>query len=191
MVAQRQPRTFTLEQYLELEHQSDTRNEYIDGVIYAMTGGTPRHALLSANVSRMLGNALRGRKCVTYSSDLHLYIPSAGRGTYAGATVVCGPLAHHGARKDLVVNPTLIVEVLSPTTERDDRIEKFAAYKTLDSLREYVLVAQERPRVDVYTRQGAAAWLEREVSGLHASAHLESIDVALPLAELYESVELD
>lgn len=191
MVAQRQPRTFTLEQYLDLEHSSDTRNELIDGVIYAMTGGTPRHAQLCLRIGAMLHSALRGRKGVPYSSDLHLYIPQAKRGTYADVSVFCEPLIHHGERKDIVVNPTLIVEVLSPTTEVDDRVEKFAAYKTLESLKEYVLVAQDRPRIEVYTRQGAHAWLEREIAGMDGTAHLESIDVSLSLAELYDGVELD
>lgn len=192
MVAQRQPRTFTLEQYLELEKSSDsdTRNELIDGVIYSMTGGTPRHAQLCLRVGALLHDALRGRPCVPYSSDLHLYIPQARRGTYADVSVFCEPLAYHGDRKDIVVNPTLIVEVLSPTTEMDDRVEKFAAYKTLQSLKEYVLIAQDRPRVEVFTRQGEHAWLEREITGLEMKARLDSVDVTLALADIYEGVDL-
>src|SRR5204862_400632 len=137
-------------------------------------------------------NGLRGKsKCATYSSDLHLYMPLANRGTYADVTVCCEPLKFHGKRTDIVVNPSLIVEVLSPSTELDDRGDKFAPYQTIESLKEYVLIAQDRPRVEVYTRQAADAWLERVVTGLTGTARLESVDVALALAELYEGVELD
>jgi Uma2 family endonuclease len=156
------PSYVSYEDYLVLEASSDAKHEWCDGVVYAMSRGTPKHARLSAAIVRRLGNAL-GKKCTVYTSDAMLWIERANLSTYAEATVVCGPLETKKVTKkgkslgEAIVNPTIVVEVLSESTERYDRDGKFQAYKQASSLREYVLVAQEDRRIEVY-RRGESAW---------------------------------
>jgi len=190
MVATRVPRKFTFDEYVELERSSDGRNELVNGGIYAMTGGTREHSLISGNVFAALKGALRGRKCEAHGADLHMFLPDAGIGTYADTVVFCGPMETYKARKDVFTNPTLVVEVLSPSTEMYDRFEKFAAYRTAPSFAEYLLVSQDRAQVEISTRQADGAWLQRVIRGLKESVELSSISVRLPLAEIYERVEL-
>jgi Uma2 family endonuclease len=148
----------TYAQYLEFERTSELRHEFIDGEILAMSGGTPLHAFLIARVLTALGNQLGTGPCRTYSSDLRIRVPETGRATYADVTVICGEVETHPEDPDAATNPTVIVEVLSPTTERDDRGEKFAQYRHLLSLRDYVLVSQERQRIEHYARGDGGRW---------------------------------
>jgi Uma2 family endonuclease len=151
-------RTVSFEDYFVGEESSDVRHEWHDGVVYAMSRGTPRHGRLIGQISRLLGNALEPG-CALYTSDTPIWIEAANLCTYADASFVCGALQTMTARNskglaigEAIVNPTIIVEVLSPTTERYDRDGKFAAYRLLASFSEYVLVAQDEPRIEVYRR---------------------------------------
>jgi Uma2 family endonuclease len=158
------PTTISFEEYLELEEKSnDVKHEWCDGVIYAMSRGTPEHGRVTAGMIGALRNALKG-ECVTYASDTMLYVEAARLSTYADASVVRGPLETKKVVKngrslgEAVTNPTVIVEVLSEATERYDRDGKFQAYKTITSLREYVLVSQEERRIEVYRRDDSGRW---------------------------------
>lgn len=165
------------------------RHEFLNGAILAMAGGTPEHAALSAAVVVLLGSHLRGRSCRTYSADLRLRIPSTGLATYADAAVICGEPARDPESATHVTNPTLIVEVLSPGTEEYDRGEKREQYQQLESLRDYVLVAQSRRRVEVFSRSEAGAWQHRVFTSGDA-VELPSIDCRFELDELYVAAGL-
>jgi Uma2 family endonuclease len=151
------PAHVSYEEYLVLEAAGDAKHEWCDGVVYAMSRGTPLHARLSAAIGRVLGNAL-GKQCNVYASDAMLGIERANLSTYADVTVVCGPLETKKVTKkgkslgEAIANPTIIVEVLSESTERYDRDGKFQAYKQAPSLKEYVLVGQDERRIEVYRR---------------------------------------
>ncbi len=144
----------TYAEYLELEAGSEQRYEFVDGVVYAMAGGTPEHARLTAAMIIRLGIALADRDCAVYTSDLKIHVEATQRSTYADVVVVCGPLERSELEPNAITNPTVIVEVLSPSTEASDRGEKWRHYQHLPSLREYVLVAQDEPYVEVFRRSG-------------------------------------
>lgn len=155
------PSHTSFEEYLVGEAAGgDVRHEWCDGVVYAMSRGTPEHARLTARIARAIGAAL-GKGCEVYSSDLMLYIEGAKLATYADASVVCGAVETKTVRKngkslgEAVTNPTIVIEVLSESTERYDRDGKFQAYKQLSSLEEYVLVSQEPRCIEVYRRAGS------------------------------------
>lgn len=178
----------TAEEYLALERQAETRSEYIEGEMVAMTGGTSGHSLVTMNLGGLLWQQLRQGSCRVYSGDLRIWIPEAEVYFYPDLSVVCGEPRFADGTQDNLLNPILIVEVLSPSTESYDRGRKFESYQLLDSLKEYVLVAQDRPRVEHYLRQDGHVWLYTEVSGLDSSASLTSVGCQLPLAEIYERV---
>lgn len=171
--------------YLEAEQRSDTKHEWFNGAVYAMSRGTPEHARLSARVVRLLGNALPG-DCEVYSSDMMLYVAEAKLSTYADASVVCGPLETITVKRngrslgEAVTNPVVIVEVLSESTERYDREEKFGYFRTLPSLQEFVLVSQDEAAIEVFRRPGESreAWeCERAGAGGRVTIHGCTIEV--------------
>jgi len=187
MSAQPQPR-LTPEQYLELERASEFRSEYYAGHMYAMSGGTHRHALLIGNVTRHVGNALSGRSCLVTPSDLRVQTSSHGLYTYPDIVVVCGQPKYADDQKDTLLNPILIAEVLSPSTEAYDRGFKAAQYRTIPSLQEYVLVSQNEPRVEVFRRQSGGAWLLSESLGVEAFCSLDSLDCQIALSDIFSQV---
>jgi Uma2 family endonuclease len=177
-------------EYLALEEKSPTKHEWLDGVVYdleprGMAGGTPDHAGLAAAVTILLGAQLRGKPCRVFSSDLKVRVPATGLSTYADVTIVCGKLETAPEDANAVTNPTLLVEVLSDSTEAYDRGERFAHYRRLPSLREYVLVSQHAPRIEVWRRNEGGRWeLAQEAeAGEHAA--LASIGCALPVDDVY------
>jgi len=178
----------TYAEYLEIERTSDVRHEYIEGEILAMSGGSPPHARLILRVSYLLEGQVGGGPCTAYSSDLRVRVLETGRATYADVTVVCGPIERHPEDPDAVTNPTVLVEVLSPSTERDDRGEKFAQYRRIPSLRDYVLVSQDRARIEHFQRVDGGAWTFVERGPGECVAL--SIGAALAVDEVYRGVEL-
>lgn len=172
--------------YLAAERRAATKHEYVNGRVYAMAGGTPEHARLAAAVAGDLREALRGRPCAVYSADLRVRVVATGRSTYPDVTVVCGALERAGDDADAVVNPTVIVEVLSDTTEADDRSDKWAHYQRLPSLREYVLVGQRQPRIEVFSRDPSTpdVWRYRD-HGPGARLELPSLAVSIALDAIY------
>lgn len=164
-------RTVPFEDYFLGEETNDIRHEWHDGVVYAMSRGSPRHGRLVGQLGRLLGNALEPR-CVLYTADTPIWIDAASLCTYADASFVCGPLRTMVARNkqgqslgEAITNPTIIVEVLSPATERYDRDGKFAAYRCLPSFDEYVLVLQDEPRIEVFRRpvDPESPWISESV----------------------------
>ena len=189
MDAQRTPH-LTPEEYLAIERQSEIRSEYLDGEMFAMSGSSRRHNLIVTNMVRELSSRLRTRPCEVYSNDMRVHIPATGLYTYPDVVVACGEPRLEDGHFDTLLNPILVVEVLSPATEAYDRGKKFEHYRTIDSLSEYVLVAQDEPRVEHYLRQEDNRWLLTAVAGLEASLALPCIQCELSLAEIYHKVEL-
>ncbi|MBI2216263.1 MAG: Uma2 family endonuclease [Candidatus Rokubacteria bacterium] len=173
----------TYAEYLELERSSEVKHEYLRGEAFALAGGSPEHSRLAANLIGELRAALRGRPCAVFTSDARVRIEATDRTTYPDVSVVCHRLQHAADDPEAIVNPVVIVEVLSGATEADDRGEKFAHYRRLPSLREYVLVSQRATRIEVYRRQDDR-WVLAE-AGAGEALRLESIDVALSVDEVY------
>jgi len=180
---------FTFAEYLEIEALSrEIKHEYIGGEVFAMAGGSVEHSALATTVIGLLFAHLRGSPCQPHGSDLQLRIPAADVATYADASVVCEPLERDSESPAHVTNPRVVVEVLSPSTERYDREQKRLYYGLLDSLCEYVLIAQDRPRVEVWRREGET-WTHA-VYGPGTHAPLPSIDYDLDIDELYAAAGL-
>lgn len=183
MTAQRKP-TSSYEHYLEIEAADPTtRHEFLRGEVWAMAGGTPEHALFAANFLRLVGAALHGRPCAPYGSDLRVRIEVTDRTTYPDGIVICGPREVSARDQHAVTNPTLILEVTSDGTEADDRGEKFAHYRHLSSLREYVIVSHRQARVEVYRRE-PGSWSFREYP-LGTDIELASLGISVPVSGVY------
>ena len=183
------PTTFvTPEEYLERELQADYKSEYFNGEVFAMAGGTPPHAAIIINVAGELRQRLKGKPCQVYS-DLRLRVAPTGLYTYPDAMVICGDLQLAEGRKDTVMNPVLIVEVLSESTQDYDRGQKFQHYRTLPSLIDYLTIAQDRPHIEHWTRQSPTSGLLTEFADLGQVIPLASINCILPLAEIYDKIE--
>lgn len=181
-------RRFAFEEYLLLEEDSRTKHEFMDGQVWAMAGGSPEHAAVSMNVGTLLNVALRGQPCRTFSSDLRVRAQKTGLGTYPDVTVVCGPLQFDpdDSKRQTVVNPRVVIEVLSRSTEDYDRGEKLGHYKTIDSLAEVVFIAHDRCEVEVVRRESDGSW-SRQIFGNGERAQLASLGCELPLDEVYRN----
>lgn len=178
----------TPEEYLALERKAITKSEYLNGHIYAMAGASREHNLITVNISSLLNVELREQPCEVYANDMRLKISSTGLYTYPDVAVVCGEPHFEDIHLDTLLNPIVLFEVLSDSTEAYDRGEKFAHYRRLESLQEYILVAQDRVRVEHYLRQGEQ-WLLTELSNLDEVLHLVSIDCNLSVREIYAKVK--
>jgi Uma2 family endonuclease len=178
------------EDYLSIERGSPIRHEYINGVMYAMAGGSLRHNEITVNITTLLKTHLRGRDCKTYNSDLRVLNKESGAYFYPDVLVICGKPILTDLHKDTVVNPLIIVEVLSPSTEAFDRDAKFEHYKLLDSFQVYVLISQDQPLVQKYTRN-AEGWQLTEYAGLDSVLSLEAIEFFAPLRDIYEEIVFD
>jgi Uma2 family endonuclease len=181
---------YTSEEYLALERQAQYKSEYYAGEIFAMAGASRWHNLIVANVVGELRSQLKGRPCTTYPSDMRVKISATGLYVYPDVTVVCGEAQFDDTQQDTLLNPTLIVEVLSDSTEAYDRGGKFAHYRKLDSLMAYVLITQTKPHVEHYLRQPDNRWLLSEADSIHDTIHLPAIDCHLALAEVYDKVDI-
>ena len=175
-------------EYLEMERAAEFKSEFYDGEIFAMAGGTPRHSLIGTNVAVEFGNRLRAKPCVPYNADLRIKIEATGLLTYPDLSVICGPLQFAEGTDDTVVNPTVLVEVLSASTEAYDRGKKFEHYRQIPTLREYLLVSQTEPRVEQFLRQPDGHWLLSEAVGIEAQLELPSLRVTISLAEIFAKV---
>ena len=176
----------TEEQYLSIEREALEKSEFHDGQMFAMSGGTANHSLLSARMGALLDRQVPPG-CRTFNSDLRVKVVQARLFTYPDCMVICGDLQYDGDRKDVVLNPLLIVEVLSPSTEGYDHGKKFEFYRTLASFQEYLIVHQDRRHVEHFSRQDDGSWLLREQSGVDGSVAIPRLGVHISLAELYAS----
>jgi Uma2 family endonuclease len=180
----------TPDEYLERERKAEFRSEYRNGEIVAMSGASIRHGRIVGNLNFLLHSALRNRPCEAFTTDLRLAVRAANLFTYPDVMVICGEPEVAGDRQDIVLNPVVLIEVLSKKTQAYDRGEKFASYRTIPSLREYLTVAQDKIHIEQHTRQPDQSWISTEFTTPDAHIKLESIAVELRVAEIYEKVEL-
>ncbi len=186
---------YTLEEYLELDKNSEEKYEFFEGMVrgvgevYAMAGGTIEHNTIAANVIRALGNKLEGTPCRPLTSDARIKVPTALPYHYPDVTVVCGePIIEELQGQQMLLNPVLIIEVLSDSTAAYDLGKKFSAYQSIPSFCEYLLIAQDRPHVIQHVRQEGGKWLRSEYHRLDATVALESLNLTLSLSEIYQRI---
>lgn len=180
--------TMTEGEYLAFERASETKHEYLDGQVYAMAGASVKHGRIIQNTSGSLYNQLRGGPCEAITNDLRVRISATQLNTYPDIVVVCGEPQLTDEHLDTLLNPTVLIEVLSPSTETYDRSTKWLHYQRIESLQEYVLIAQDTPRIDHYAREDGATWRYSATIGLESSVELPAIGCSLALAEVYENV---
>ncbi len=180
----------TSAEYLAFERKSKTKHEYFAGNIYTMAGASERHNLIVANLVIEIGVQFRKRPCRIYPSDMRVKISETGLYTYPDVTVVCGRPQFDDDQSDILLNPTVIFEVLFKSTEGYDRGKKFQHYRTIDTLTEYLLIAQDSYHIEHYVRQVDGQWLLSEATHLQETVHLPTIKCDLTLADVYDKVEL-
>jgi len=180
---------YTVEEYLEFEVNTEERHEYNDGEIVAMTGGTPNHNDLASNLMVILKVGLRGQPFRCFITDQRLWIPQLGKFTYPDVMVLAQPVQLLAGRSDTVINPLLIAEVLSLGTRSYDKDAKFAAYRSIASFQEYLLIDQYRVCVEHYARADDQRWIFREYQDLGDRIVLSTIPLEVSLADLYENIQ--
>jgi Uma2 family endonuclease len=194
---------YTPEEYLEFERKSDVKHEWLDGRIYVhpiylMAGGSPSHSKIIFNVTGILFPQLRGTKCAGYNNDLKVRSGKmqrkkglVGLFSYPDLTVVCGEAEFHDKEKDVLINPTVIIEVLSPNTEDFDRGTKFVRYQINESLTDYIVIAQDEPRIEHHQRKRNNQWVQTVYTGLRETAVISSIGCKLKLSDVYDRVTFE
>ena len=188
MSALSQPR-YTPEQYLEIDRKAEYRSEYVAGEVMAMAGASREHNRITINIGTSLLTQARGGPCEPFTTDLRVKGRTTGAFLFPDVVVGCGPLEFEDASLDILLNPVVLMEVLSPTTESNDRGWKFAHYRQMATLTDYVMLSQYQPLVEHYTRNSDNQWVLTELRGLEAVLRLLSIGCELPLAVIYERVE--
>ena len=178
----------TPEEYLAAERKAETRNEYFAGEVFAMVGASKRHNLIAANIIRVLGNQLLDRPCNVYPSDMRVKVSATGKYTYPDVVVACEPELFDDAENDTLLNPVVIIEVLSASTEAYDRGKKFEQYQQIASLTEYILVAQEPYRIEQYMRQSDKEWRYSEYHEAEDVIKLSVIGCEIALKDAYAKV---
>lgn len=176
----------TAAEYLIWERQQTERHEFLDGEVFLQAGGTRRHSLIGANCIRAIGNGLSDGGCEVHGSDMRVYIEATGLYAYPDVSVVCPPV--QGDSEDVISNPRVIVEVLSPSTADYDRGGKFGHYRQLPSLQEYIVLSQDEARAEHHQRTPEGHWLLKEIVGLDAQLDLTSLNIVVTLADVYAKV---
>jgi Uma2 family endonuclease len=179
----------TPEEYLRRERQAETKSEYWDGQVYALAGASQRHTIIVANILALAVTQFKGRSCTVHASDLRVKVRPTGLYTYPDIVIVCGRAGFEDRNRDTLLNPTVIIEVLSTSTEAYDRGTKFEHYRALESLSDYLLVSQESPTIEHFERMHEDKWLLSTHKGLDAVVLIVSAGCNLPLAEVYDKVE--
>lgn len=187
MAAQPQPR-LSPEEYLAIERAAEFRSEYYKGHMYAMSGASYRHVVITGNLAFGIRSAVGKRGCTVGTNDLRVSASPRGLYTYPDVHVVCGEPKFADDWTDTLLNPAVLIEVLSPSTEARDRGFKSAQYRRIESLQEYALVSQTEPRVEIFRRQTGGNWLLTEATGLEASCRFESIDCSIAMKDVYDKV---
>ncbi len=175
-------------EYLRLEREAETRSEYYDGEVFAMAGGTRSHSLIATNLLGELPSRLKAADCVAYNSNLRVKVEATGLLTYPDVSVVCGEQRFLDEQEDTLLNPTVVIEVLSNSTEAYDRGKKFEHYRQIPSCCEYLLVSQTEPRIEHFIRQPKGEWTLKEAVGLSAEIKVPSLRMVLPLKEVFAKV---
>ncbi len=179
------------EDYLKFERASDIKHEYLNGVIVAMSGAKRNHNKIAANLGGLLWQALKDRECEFYPSEMRVFIPDTGLYTYPDLVVVCDEPKFQDDVHDTLLNPLILIEILSDSTESYDRGKKFQFYRSIQSLREYVLVSQDQSHVEKYVKHGDGFWLLSEASGMDGAITLDSIECDIALVDVYDKVIFD
>ena len=184
---------FTPQEYYRREREASVRSEYYDGELFAMAGGTARHSLICGNIVREAGNRLKGGPCLVYESNLRLKVKATGLRTYPDASIYCDPLEfdREDPYSETCTNPTVLFEVLSKSTEAYDRGTKPENYPRIESLRAYVLIAQDKPHAELYERQPDGTWLLHEFQGPDSTLTIRSLPLELPLVDIYDRVKFE
>jgi Uma2 family endonuclease len=180
---------YTVAEYLALEEAAEYRSEYFEGEIFAMAGGTIEHDLIAGEFSRLLGNSLHGGPCKPLTSNMKIRIEDSSAYYYPDLSVVCGKPNLEDKNRHILTNPLVIVEVLSDSTESFDRRKKFQRYKQISSFREYVLIAQDVPQIDVFYKAEDGVWYPHTYVGLDEVMELRSLSIHLKLADIYQQIE--
>lgn len=188
MASLEKPR-FTPQEYLAMERAADYKSEYMSGEIFAMAGTSYKHTIIVANLLRELGGQLRGGPCRAVANDLRVSVPATGAYTYPDVVIVCGQPQFGDEYLDTLLNPTVLIEVLSDSTEAFDRGGKFAHYRRLELLQEYVLITQSLMRVEHFVRDGER-WVLSELNAPEGTLLLASVNASVLLADIYEDIEL-
>ena len=178
----------TREEYLAIEDAAEFKSEYYDGVMYAMSGTTREHNLITLNLVRKIGNQLENRPCELYAIDLRVRVNETGLYTYPDIAITCEEPRFVPNEHDALLNPQVVIEVLSDSTQRRDRIGKFNHFRRVSSLRHYVLVGQKRPGVELYTRQPDDTWLRTDLAWPDGVLNLDAIGVSISLRDIYFKV---
>ena len=182
---------YTPDEYLALERKAEYKSEYFGGEIFAMTGASRKHNLVAGNIFAALHLQLKKRPCEIYPSDMRVKVSPTGLYTYPDVAVVCGEPMFDDEQRDTLLNPTVLVEVLSKSTASYDRGEKFEHYRKIKSLAEYLVVAQDKYHVEHYTRQSDDQWLLSETDDPQKTIRVSSIECDLALADIYDKVGID
>jgi Uma2 family endonuclease len=186
-----QPKQYRTEQeYIDFERASTCKHEYFDGQIYAMTGASRNHNLIAGNTLAMLHSQLRRKPCEIFPSDMRVKVVRTGLYTYPDLVVICGKPEFTDDQLDTIINPLVLIEILSPSTERYDRGMKSQHYRTIETLQDYLLIAQDQHHVEHYARQDTGLWLLEEALGVGSTLTIRSIGCTLALGDIYEKVEL-
>jgi Uma2 family endonuclease len=183
--------TMSEAEYLAYERASEIKHEYLDGDVFAMTGASEQHNVICTNLSRIIGNQILEGPCKIYQSDMRVKVEATRLYTYPDITVVCDTPKLADKEFDTLLNPTVIIEVLSPSTERYDRGRKFQDYRRLASLKEYVLVSQDSAQIERYLRQDNGEWVLTDVVGLDSKFELPSVGCSLDMADVYRKVTFE
>lgn len=191
MSAQPKPIRLSTEEYLARERRAEFKSEYFNGELFAMAGAQQAHNLIVGNLLRTLGNQLLERDCKVYSSDMRVKIAKINKYTYPDVVVTCGKENFEDAEVDTLLNPVVIFEILSDSTEAYDRGKKFQHYQFLESLSEYVLISQDAVRVEQYIRQSDKTWQYSQYQELGDLVKLESVNCELALKDVYVKVEIE
>ncbi len=178
----------TAAEYLVWERQQTERHDFLDGEVFLQAGGTRRHALIAMNIGAEIRNGLRGGDCEVLGSDMRVFVEATGVYTYPDVSVVCPPV--EGDSDDVITNPRVIIEVLSPSTADYDRGGKFGHYRQLPSLQEYIVLWQEEARAEHHQRTAEGGWLLHDVVGIDAQFDLTSLNLAVAFADVYDKVTL-
>jgi Uma2 family endonuclease len=181
---------YSKEEYLEMEALADCKSEFYAGEIFAMAGGSPKHSMICFNLYRTVGNAIADKDCIGFESNMKLELAEADAYVYPDMMIVCGEVKLAENTSDVITNPVLIVEVLSPATESFDRGKKFEYYRMLTSLKEYVLVSQEEAMTESFCKQDENTWLYTAAKGLDKSLVLKSLDYEIALKDIYHKIQL-
>lgn len=178
------------QEYLRIESESESKNEFVDGIIVPMTGASLVHTIICGNILALIWAHIKEKDFTVHSNDLRVHSPQANSYFYPDIVVIKGEAALTDQHFDTITNPLLIVEVLSDSTEGYDRGDKFRAYREINALKEYILVSQDKPNVEIFSKNSKNIWSLHEASGLQNSIQLNTIDLSLSLADIYNKITL-